>query len=168
MQIKIYIINMYSLNNYKNFVLKPHKPKIINISDFMYLIKEPNKYNDKKHMNELYSLINCGIFLDNNINLLKNYNFNNKIYERNLISITETLLLRSMNIYKPSKKFNYKVSLAHAIRAYDMIYAIQIRTILNPLINVQIQQDIDNLIFNSVANIHEQLLQVDYIIESKK
>lgn len=156
---------MYTINTYKNFILTPHKPNFINISNFMYLINQPLKYKDDAHIAEMHNLINCGIYLNNNINLLKNQTFNNNTYEKNLINISNIILLRSMNIYKPNKKFNYKFSLSHAIRAYDMMYAIQIRTLINPLNNIKLQQDIDALISNSVVNIHEQLSEVDYIMD---
>lgn len=44
-----------------------------------------------------------------------------------------------MDIYKLEKKFNYKFSISHAFIVYDMIYEIQIRTILNLIDNNQLQ-----------------------------
>jgi hypothetical protein len=158
---------MFAINKYKNFIIKTHRPKNINIYDFKYLINQPNKYKDISHIEETNSLINCGIFLNDNINLLKKYNSNKLYYEKDLKNISNKILFRSMNIYIPTKKFNYKFSISHAIRAYDMIYGIQIRTILNPINNTQLRLDIDDLISNSISNIHEQLHKIDTIIDTK-
>ncbi len=159
---------MYTISKYKNFVLMPHNPKFINITQFIQLINQPLENKYATHILEMQSLINCGIYLNNNINLLKNHQFYNDIYEKNLMNVSNTILLRSMNIYKPYKTFNHIISLNNAIKVYDMMYAVQIRTIINPLNNTQIQKDIDGLVYNSVINIHEQLLEVDYIMENKK
>ena len=159
---------MFTINNYRNFIIKTHRPQFVNINDFINIINQPQKHNDQSHIEELYNIVNCGIYLDNKINLLKNYNPKNFKYEKNLVNVTNKIHLRSMNVYKPEKKFNYKLSIAHTIRVYDMILAIQIRTILNPIENNQIQKDIDDIISNSVSNIDEQLLVVDIIMNTRK
>jgi hypothetical protein len=158
---------MFTINKYKNFIINSHRPKNINIHEFMYLINQPNKYKNISHLEESISLIDCGIFLNYNINLLKKYNSNKFYYEKNLINISNKILFRSMNIYKLEKKFNYKFSIAHAIRAYDMIYGIQIRTIINPIDNTQLRIDIDDIISNSKSKIHEQLQEIDSIMDTK-
>lgn len=160
---------MFSINNYKNFTINLYRPLFVNFTEFAHIINEHKKYNDFKNIDssflkETQHIINCGIFLNENVILLKNHNFYKKSYYENLFITSNNILSKSMNIYKSNNNSNYKKSLVNANRVYNMISAVQIRTIINPMDSDIKQKELDNIINDALCNINEQLQVIDIII----
>lgn len=155
---------MYAIQKYTNFIIKPHRPRIVDNIYFDYLLKTPHINNILYNYDEINNLSECGIYLNNFINIQDRYITNNAKYNKNLLDLSNKVLAKSTQIVIPHKKPNYKLAIYQSIRLYDIIYGIQLRTIFN-YIEEPIQVQVDTVIENSLYNMDIQLNQLDLLIK---